>query len=131
MSANLSHSDIESYMSVDASAMPVYDRQVRIQQIKEQVNKHLNTNQNTAVSAIGYPIESTAKLQHNHIDGPLLTCTDGTPHFLTLIERLMLSLHLTSVEVLDLVHRKDMKTNRTNRTNRTKKRSVNKNTTNI
>lgn len=39
-----------------------------------------------------------------HIDGPLLTCRDGTPHWLTMAERLWLKLGLTTIEQLDAKH---------------------------
>ena len=40
-------------------------------------------------------------VQWNHIDGPLLTCADGTPHWLTLWERLALRAGITTLEALD------------------------------
>lgn len=40
-------------------------------------------------------------IQWSHVDGPLLVCTDGTPHWLTLWERFQLWVGLTTVELLD------------------------------
>ena len=37
---------------------------------------------------IQYPKDSEPHINWNHIDGPLLTCRDGTPHWLTVTERL-------------------------------------------
>lgn len=45
--------------------------------------------------------EQHPHVQWNHIDGPLLTCRDGTPHCLTLVECLMLRMGLTTLNVLD------------------------------
>lgn len=43
-------------------------------------------------------------IQWNHCDGPLLVCRDGTPHWLTMAERLWLRLGLTTLEQLDAKH---------------------------
>lgn len=43
-------------------------------------------------------------IQWNHVDGPLLVCRDGTPHWLTMVERLWLRLELTTLEQLDAKH---------------------------
>jgi hypothetical protein len=45
-------------------------------------------------------------IKWNHIDGPLLVCRDGTPHWLTLWERLLLRIGLTDVVKLDKKHRR-------------------------
>lgn len=37
----------------------------------------------------GYPSDAKAHIQWNHVDGPLLICRDGTPHWLTMWERFM------------------------------------------
>ena len=41
------------------------------------------------------------EVQWGHIDGPLLHCSDATLHWLTLWERLLLKLRLTTVEKID------------------------------
>ena len=43
-------------------------------------------------------------IQWNHVDGPLLVCRDGTPHWLTISERLWIRLGLTTLEQLDAKH---------------------------
>lgn len=43
-------------------------------------------------------------IQWRHVDGPLLVCRDGTPHWLTMAERLWLRLGLTTLEQLDAKH---------------------------
>lgn len=43
-------------------------------------------------------------IKWNHVDGPLLICADGTPHFLTMQERLWLRFGFTSIEALDKNH---------------------------
>ena len=43
-------------------------------------------------------------IQWNHIDGPLLCCRDGTPHWLTKAEQLWMRLGLTTLEQLDAKH---------------------------
>lgn len=53
-----------------------------------------------------YPAGPTIQL--DHVDGPLLTCSDGTLHWLTLLERLMLRIGATSVERLDAQYRRDV-----------------------
>ena len=37
-------------------------------------------------------------IQWNHIDGPLLCCRDGTPHWLTRAEQLWMRLGLTTLD---------------------------------
>lgn len=41
------------------------------------------------------------QVQWNHVDGPLLICSDGTPHWLTFLERGLLFFGLTTVKKLD------------------------------
>ena len=43
-------------------------------------------------------------VQWNHCDGPLLVCADGTPHWLTLWERMALRAGLTTLDALDHKH---------------------------
>lgn len=43
-------------------------------------------------------------VQWNHVDGPLLVCRDGTPHWLTLWERMALRAGLTTMDALDRRH---------------------------
>ena len=50
---------------------------------------------------VTYRERSEPHIQWNHIDGPLLTCRDGSAHWLTLSQRLMLWLGLTTIEKLD------------------------------
>ena len=48
-----------------------------------------------------YPDDSQAHIQWNHVDGPLLCCSDGTLHWLTKLECLWLRLGFTSMNQLD------------------------------
>lgn len=50
---------------------------------------------------IQYPEDSEPHIQWNHIDGPLLFCRDGTPHWLTITERLWLRMGFTNINQLD------------------------------
>lgn len=50
---------------------------------------------------IDYPINSKPHIKWNHIDGPLLCCSDGRPHWLTLLERLYLRAGIIDIEYLD------------------------------
>lgn len=43
-------------------------------------------------------------IKWHHIDGPLLVCSDGTPHFLTFFDRLWLWCGLITVNDLDNKH---------------------------
>lgn len=45
--------------------------------------------------------KSEPRIQYNHVDGPLLTCSDGTLHWLTMKERMWLHFGFTSVAALD------------------------------
>lgn len=47
-------------------------------------------------------------IQWNHIDGPLLTCTDGIVHWLTLLERMYLKIGIITIEDLDNKYRVDI-----------------------
>lgn len=50
---------------------------------------------------IGYPDESRPHIQWNHVDGPLLVCRDGTPHWLTAWERLLVRSGFMTIDHLD------------------------------
>jgi hypothetical protein len=50
------------------------------------------------------PTQAAPHVQWNHIDGPLLTCRDGTPHWLTLWERLGLRAGFITLDQLDKQH---------------------------
>lgn len=63
------------------------------------------TNNRTMVS---FPADSKPDIQWDHIDGPLLHCTDGTIHWLTLLERLYMKIGILSLEQLDHKYRQDM-----------------------
>lgn len=43
-------------------------------------------------------------IQWNHIDGPLLVCSDGHLHWLTMHERMMLRFGFTNTKLLDKKH---------------------------
>ena len=53
------------------------------------------------INVTSYPIESKPSITWNHVDGTLLTCRDGTPHWLSLWEKLSLRAGLISLEDLD------------------------------
>lgn len=40
-------------------------------------------------------------IQWNHVDGPMLICADGTPHWLTMWERLLFRAGFLTLEQLD------------------------------
>ncbi len=42
-----------------------------------------------------------------HVDGPLLTCSDGTPHWLTKAEMFHLKFGFTSIDKLNKLHSKE------------------------
>ena len=48
-----------------------------------------------------------AFIQWGHVDGPLLVCSDGTPHWLSKIEQLWLKIGLTTIELLDSKYNKE------------------------
>lgn len=50
---------------------------------------------------ISYPIENRPHINWKHIDGPLLTCRDGTPHWLTYRERIAMFFGRTTIEALE------------------------------
>ena len=54
---------------------------------------------------IQYPEDSEPHIQWTHIDGPLLICRDGSPHWLTMIERLFVKTGITTIEQLDEKYR--------------------------
>ena len=43
-----------------------------------------------------------AFINRKHIDGPLLVCSDGTLHWLTLFERILFAAGFTNVEKLNV-----------------------------
>ena len=47
------------------------------------------------------PADSKPHIQWNHVDGPLLFCRDGTPHWLTMTERLWLRMGFININTLD------------------------------
>jgi hypothetical protein len=51
---------------------------------------------------------SEPSITWGHIDGPLLTCTDGSMHWLTFVERVLYAVGYLTVEKLDRLHRKDV-----------------------
>lgn len=51
---------------------------------------------------------SDPEIQWNHVDGPLLRCSDGTLHWLTMHERMMLRFGFTSIEDLNSHYRTDL-----------------------
>ncbi|CAB4129891.1 hypothetical protein UFOVP116_165 [uncultured Caudovirales phage] len=50
---------------------------------------------------LGYPKDSKPIIQWKHIDGPLLICSNGLVHWLTIFEQLMLMVGATSIEKLN------------------------------
>jgi len=54
---------------------------------------------------IQYPEDSEPHIQWTHIDGPLLICRDGSPHWLTMLERLFVKTGITTIEQLDEKYR--------------------------
>ena len=56
---------------------------------------------------VSYPNDSKPHIEWGHVDGPLLICRDGTPHWLTRAERLWLRLGLTTIEQLDAKHNRE------------------------
>ena len=56
---------------------------------------------------VDYPSDTKPSIQWEHVDGPLLICRDGTPHWLTRKERIWLRLGLTTIEQLDAKHNRD------------------------
>lgn len=45
------------------------------------------------------------EINWNHIDGPLLHTSDGSLHWLTILERLLMWLDLLDIETLDVRYR--------------------------
>lgn len=60
------------------------------------------------VSASIYRIFPPPSIVWKHTDGPLLTCSDGTLHWLTWWERFQLWRGKTTIEALDRKYRKDL-----------------------
>jgi hypothetical protein len=50
---------------------------------------------------IQYTADSKPHIKWNHIDGPLLVCRDGIPHWLTMREQLWLRMGFTNINQLD------------------------------
>jgi hypothetical protein len=50
---------------------------------------------------LGYPKDSKPSIRWKHIDGPLLICSNGAVHWLTLYERLCLVFNCTTIEKLN------------------------------
>ena len=50
---------------------------------------------------ISYPADAKPRIKWDHVDGPLLTCHDGTPHWLTMWERLLYRAGYLTIEELD------------------------------
>ena len=48
-----------------------------------------------------YPEKIAPAIKWNHIDGPLLTCSDGTLHWLTVQERLWMKFGFTNIDQLN------------------------------
>ncbi len=57
---------------------------------------------------VSYSPDSEPHIKWDHIDGPLLYCTDGTIHWLTLLERLYFKMGWVTLEELDLKYRTDI-----------------------
>lgn len=53
-----------------------------------------------------YRVGGKAFVQWNHSDGPMLVCSNGHPHWLTLWERVKLFIGLDSIESLDAFYTK-------------------------
>jgi hypothetical protein len=54
---------------------------------------------------VGYPAGMTWSIVWKHIDGPLMHHSDGSLHWLTLRERIWLSLGLTDGDAIDKQYR--------------------------
>ncbi len=50
--------------------------------------------------------DAKAFIKWNHVDGPMLVCTDGMVHWLSLLERVWLRAGLTTLEELDAKYRR-------------------------
>jgi hypothetical protein len=57
---------------------------------------------------VSFPEDSKPDIQWNHIDGPMLNCTDGSIHWLTLLERLYMKIGILTIEELDRKYRYDI-----------------------
>jgi hypothetical protein len=56
------------------------------------------------MSGHSYPSDSKPHIKWNHVDGPLLICRDGTPHFLSAWERFLFRANFLTIEELDRRH---------------------------
>lgn len=54
----------------------------------------------TALTGIGFPANTKPTINPRHIDGPLLTFSDGQMHWLGFFERIQFALGLTDAEKL-------------------------------
>jgi hypothetical protein len=50
---------------------------------------------------IQYPADSKPHIKWHHVDGPLLICRDGTPHWITKTELLWLRMGFMNINTLD------------------------------
>lgn len=53
---------------------------------------------------VSFPVESEPRIKWKHIDGPMLVCRDGTPHWLTWWERFCLRTNIYDIKHLDKKH---------------------------
>lgn len=51
-----------------------------------------------------YPADAKPHIKWDHVDGPLLTCRDGTPHWLSAWERLLMHSGFLTIDELDRRH---------------------------
>ena len=56
---------------------------------------------------IPHPPTDDPMIVWNHVDGPLLICKDGTPHWLSLFERLMVRANMMTITHLDQKYNSD------------------------
>lgn len=54
-----------------------------------------------------YPANTETHIQWDHVDGALLVCRDGTPHWLTNAEKIWLRMGFTSLQQLDEKYNKE------------------------
>lgn len=48
-----------------------------------------------------YPEDGEPHINWYHVDGPLLICSDGTPHWLTIVESFLIKVGFTDIKKLD------------------------------
>lgn len=53
------------------------------------------------MSDVSYPPDNEPHILWDHIDGPLLVCRDGTTHWLTFMERVLLTCGLETIESIE------------------------------